>query len=637
VEADEPPAPQEVRVIGSSPAPSETRVSGDEAREIPGNLGDPGRTLSALPGTAPMAAGTPYLYVRGAPPANTGLFVDGVRVPVLFHAGYGPSVISPSLVESVDLFPSAVPARYGGFAGAIMAEETRPPEGRVHGEAVARAYEANTLVEAPFADSRGAATAAFRYGYPQFVLAIASPDLQMGYWDYQSRATWSLGDRDRVGVFAFGSHDRLGQRGTEQFASDFHRVDARYDHDFGETGHLRAATTAGWSSQGASPVYMDDLMLAARVEGETRLGDPFLLHFGGQLQIDTYSLSAGAAAIAADQVPSGANPPPANLATGTYADIVWSPTRRVDVTVGGRFDVFESHRSDGSASGTVPTVEPRVGSRLKVAPGVLWLTSVGLAHQYPQLRVGTAPSTSVTVPGFAEGATYLQTSGQASTGFGLRLPAGLRLTATVFGSVTHHMSDLPDTCNEHITGTRQNPGQTTYICADQPVNGLAYGVELSLRRALTQEITGWLSYTLSRSIETYTEAGTSHTVLSQFDRTHVVSAIAAYDFGAGWRAGTRVTAYSGTPYLQFSGDQRAAPLGNYRFPAFFRADVRLEKRWRFDEERSLALIFEVQNVTGAAEQNRLDCGPNASGTGTTCTVASSPAVIIPSAGLEARF
>jgi outer membrane receptor protein involved in Fe transport len=459
----------------------------------------------------------------------------------------------------------------------------------------------------------------------------------MDYWDYQSRATWSLGDRDRLGIFAFGSHDRLAQRGTEQFASDFHRVDVRYDHDFGDTGHLRAATTAGWSSQGASPVYMDDLLLSARVEGETRLGDPFLMHFGGQLQLDAYSIPDGAGAIASSQVPSGAYPPPTNTTAGTYADVVWTPRPRIDITLGGRFDVFASRRSDGSASGAVPAVEPRFGARVKLAPGIAWLSSVGLAHQVPELRVGTAPPTSVAVPAFAEGATYLQTSSQASTGLELRLPAGLRLTATAFGSVTRHMSDLPDSCNEHITGTRQNPGQITYLCADEPVDGRAYGMELLLRRALTQKITGWLSYTLSRSTDTYTQPGASHTVPSQFDRTHVVSVIAAYDFGANWRAGTRVMAYSGTPYLQFSHDQRVAPYGDYRLPAFLRADVRLEKRWPLGEDRSVSLVFEVQNVTGAREENRLDCQPNATGTGTTCTVVSSPAVIIPSVGVEASF
>jgi hypothetical protein len=57
------------------------------------------------------------------------------------------------------------------------------------------------------------------------------------YWDYRARATWRVGDRDTLSVFAFGSHDYLSTAHTnnqtgplvEQLGSDPHRVDLRYD------------------------------------------------------------------------------------------------------------------------------------------------------------------------------------------------------------------------------------------------------------------------------------------------------------------------------------------------------------------------------------------------------------------------
>jgi hypothetical protein len=130
------------------------------------------------------------------------------------------------------------------------------------------------------------------------------------------------------------------------------------------------------------------------------------------------------------------------------------------------------------------------------------------------------------------------------------------------------------------------------------------------------------------------EAGRAGTVLSPFDRTHVLSVIGAYDLGAHWRAGARLLVYSGTPYLQVSaGGQRFTPVEGYRFPAFVRLDLRLEKRWMLSRSQSISVVFEAMNATLSRETDRLDCGPPYAQPGT-CTASSRAAVTIPSVGLE---
>jgi hypothetical protein len=274
--------------------------------------------------------------------------------------------------------------------------------------------------------------------------------------------------------------------------------------------------------------------------------------------------------------------------------------------------------------------------RLRFSSAASWLSSVGLAHQYPNLRVGNSPA-ALAVPGFASNDVHLQTSAQVAEGIELRLPAKIVLTSTVFASSTRGMTDLPSTCYEQATGTRAMPGPPRYLCADAPAKGVSYGVELMLRRPLTERMTGWVSYSLSRATESYTPPGQTSTVLSPFDRTHVLSVIGAYDLGAHWRAGARFYLYSGTPYLQFTtAGQRFAPVGDYRFPPFVRLDVRVEKRWMLGSERWLSLVFEVINATLSRETDRLDCGPPYAAPGT-CAASSRAPVTIPSVGLEAQF
>src|SRR5262249_24252238 len=155
-----------------------------------------------------------------------------------------------------------------------------------------------------------------------------------------------------------------------------------------------------------------------------------------------------------------------------------------------------------------------------------------------------------------------------------------------------------------------------------------FGVELLLRRPLSKRLSGWLSYTLSRSTRethfvTADGATAIATVPSEFDRTHVLNAIVAYDLGYRWRAGARFVFYTGAPFSALLGNVPVPPYNAYRDPPFFRLDLRLEKRWPLGRYGSIAFVFEGQNVTLSKESTGLgiDCTEIVSSAGGTnaCT------------------
>ena len=128
---------------------------------------------------------------------------------------------------------------------------------------------------------------------------------------------------------------------------------------------------------------------------------------------------------------------------------------------------------------------------------------------------------------------------------------------------------------------------------------------------------------------------------SEFDRTHVVNAVVAYDLGRRWRAGSRFVLYSGAPYSRLEGNVPVAPYNTLRDAPFFRLDVRLEKRWLLGHDRSIAFIVEGQNVTLSKEPSSLgiDCigvGSPAGGTNS-CKRAELGPITIPSVGVEGFF
>jgi hypothetical protein len=291
----------------------------------------------------------------------------------------------------------------------------------------------------------------------------------------------------------------------------------------------------------------------------------------------------------------------------------------------------------------VPTFDPRLAARVILADSVAWLSTFGLQHQYPTLRVGSVPPPVVSVPGFPFKVSEPQTVAQASQGVEVALSGDITATLTGFLSGWSGLTDLTASCVQLSppNGPRECPD-------DQPVHGQAYGLELLVRRPLSKRLTGWLSYTLSRATReahylTSSGSEATSTIVGDYDRTHVLNAMGAYDLGRRWRFGARFVFYTGAPYSDNYPPGQGSPLpplNDQRYPAFYRADVRLEKRWSLGLERSIAFVAEVQNVTLSKEARSYDCQTLQIGSApasTTCSVRTLGPITLPSVGVEAFF
>jgi len=115
-------------VPGEKPqdAPTRRSLSHEELVNVPGSLNDPIRAVQNLPGLAraPFLGG--QLLVRGSPPQDTGTYLDGHRIPQLFHFLGGPSVINEQLLDRIDFYPGG----YGAVYGRNLTHRRRHPQGR---------------------------------------------------------------------------------------------------------------------------------------------------------------------------------------------------------------------------------------------------------------------------------------------------------------------------------------------------------------------------------------------------------------------------------------------------------------------------------------------------------------------------
>jgi outer membrane receptor protein involved in Fe transport len=135
--------------------------------------------------------------------------------------------------------------------------------------------------------------------------------------------------------------------------------------------------------------------------------------------------------------------------------------------------------------------------------------------------------------------------------------------------------------------------------------GRIYGLETSARLAPGGRLSGFLSYTLSRSERN--DHGMEWR-LFDFDQTHILSAAAMLALRGGWILGSTVRVISGSPRTPVVDSVYDANRDVYRplygavnserNPPFFQLDLRLEKKWTAGWGDVTAYL-DVQNATNA--------------------------------------
>jgi len=179
----------------------------EDVRAMPGTLGDPVRALVNLPGFARSPLESGWLLVRGSGPGDTGVYLDGVRQPLLFHLGGFTSLLQPELVSEARFSPGSWSSRYGGItAGAVELVPAPPPE-EVRLQAGVNLVWSHALAEAPLGKGWGLSLGGRRSyldGVLGLVLDEASASIAPRFSDMQARVA-----NRRVSMTLLGLSDAL--------------------------------------------------------------------------------------------------------------------------------------------------------------------------------------------------------------------------------------------------------------------------------------------------------------------------------------------------------------------------------------------------------------------------------------------
>ena len=604
----------EVRADAVPREVSRQTLSVIEISRIPGNSGDAIRVVENLPGVARAAPFSGEIIVRGSAPEDTGVFLEGVNIPLAFHFGGLSAVVNSDLLQKLEFIPGAYSAEYGRATGGIINIDLRTPRrDAIHGYADIDLFDGTLLIEGPISDEWAFALSGRRSWIDAVLQALPAEDLGIAlttaprYWDFQAMLQYDPSVEHSFNLLLYGSDDRLELvveepddpmfRGDVGFAMSFYGVQFEWLAEFSDRVSNRALASFG--HQSASAVAGADLNFDLTVFPRIIVRDTLEIRPTPSLRLRP-GLDIGIGWYGVDATLPDFDDGDEGGASGSYADLLvdlgldtvfafypavffeaeWDIVEQLMVVPGVRLDVSDDFEHT--------TVDVRFATRYAVTDGLTLKGALGTFHQPPQ------PYETIEEFGNPElepeGATHYVVGGEYDITDVINVD--LQVFYKDLYGLIESSDELVERDGELVDERLANTGQ-----------GRAYGLELLLRHRTANGFFGWIAYTLSRSERRPVPSEPWQPF--EYDQTHILTVLGSYDLGRNWTVGARfryVTGNLDTPVIgatyDVTDDSYIAAYGepnSVRVDAFHQLDIRVDKTWIFDAW-TFNLYLDIQNT-----------------------------------------
>jgi TonB family protein len=614
--------PYDVTVTAERPRKevSRTTIKREEIDKVPGGAGDPLAVVQNFAGVAR----TPIngeIVIRGSAPEDSRVYLDGTEIPLLYHFGGLRSVIPMAILDSLEFYPGNFGPEYGRATGGILdvrIKEIKPE--RIGGTADLSVLDLGLTLEAPIGKKGGIAIAA-RRSHIDAVLPVVIPEdsgidliTAPRYYDAEVVASYRPAPGHDLRAMFIGSDDRL----TILFDNPA-EVDPEFTgNTFGATisfvrgllsykytpnaqveNTLRLSSGFNWTRFGGGDFLIDIDSMTSQLRDEVRvkLHDRLTLTTGLDVWYGRINgvIHADAAGPPREGEPDEEGLDDTELsrrfsgldywAPAVHAELEIEPVKGVRLLPGIRVDYFQR---TGQA-----LVQPRGTVRWELDPRFALKAGVGRFVQEPDFVETDAVFGNPDVN--AESALHY------SAGVEWKPRAHLSFDVTGF------YKDLDDQVSRSEALVMDDNGMTRPLRYENLGVGRVYGLELMARHEMTRNFSGWIAYTLSKAERR--DAASDPWRLFDYDQPHILTVVGTYRLPWNMQLGARFRLVSGNPDTPVVGSVYDASEDEYhpvygetnsdRIAAFHQLDIRLDKKWVFNEWM-FNLYLDVQNVYNRA-------------------------------------
>lgn len=609
-----------------------TAIAADQGRRVAGTQGDVLKVVENMPGVGRAAVGSGQLVVWGAAPQDTRVYVDGVRIPSLYHHGGIRSVIHSEFVRSVELAPGGWGSPYGRSLGGLVTVQQKPLEGDgIHGAAQLDVFDASAAIRAAITKNVRVAIGGRRGHLDSLIPLVTKQDTGVlftvpQYWDGQARLAWTPNARTTVELGGMLSSDKTerivasvdpGSRRSEARTVQWGRIYGKYRHEQEDGATVTVTPWVGIDStalvtrSGSTPadIEVDSRLLGLRASHRSRPLERLTVEVGIDAEA-TFSTSRRRGSISAParegDIRVFAQAPSDQVSADSWDVAIASAAAFVDADLSllnGKVHVlpgarFEPYLISTSRRTPVAGETPSIGaftSEVSITPRVAVTADLGsrvrarMAYGYYEQPPAVEDLSAV----FGNPLLSLSRAHHALAGARVSLLDTLSVEVTTFFTSSSGLA-------------ARNPSTAPLLAeALLPIGeGRAFGAQILLRKELSKGFFGWFAYGIVRSERR--DGPDAPFRLFDLDQTHVLTALASYAIGKGFEVGARArfsTGFPRIPVVSAAYDARTdayhpifGPRNGERIPAFVQFDVRGSKTFRIGKSE-LEIYLDVQNVS----------------------------------------
>jgi len=541
---------------------------------------DPLKTIQLLPGVKSAGEGGAGFYVRGGGADQNLILLDGAPVYNASHLLGFFSVFNSDALKDIKLYKGAAPAEFGGRLSSVL--DINMKEGnqkKLSASGGLGLISSKLTVESPIVKDKGSCIFSFRRTYADLFLKASknenAKNSTLFFYDLNAKANYKIGKKDRIFLSGYFGRDKFGF--SDQFGFDWGNVTgtARWNHIYGSKQKLFGNTSFIFSNYNYKIKFgggNETFEIGSEIQ-DFNLKEDFDWYINRN-----HTLSFGANVIHHTFRPG-------EIETGSGIDFVLNDIekrysvessayvsnehkigKRMTLVYGLRASNFAqvgpgdiyTYDSDGDILDTttygdwenVKTywgLSPRFSSSFKLDENSSFKAGYARTFQYLHLISNSTASspTDVWLPSSVN--IKPQIADQYSVGYFRNFfDNQLEMSAEFYYKDMQNVIDYRDGAEVTLNPTVE--GELLFGI------GRAYGAEFLIKKR-RGKLTGWVSYTLSKTEKKFTEINNHNWYPARQDRTHDISIVGIYNINE------RLTVSSSWVY--YTGNAVTFPSGKY--------------------------------------------------------------------------
>ncbi len=616
------------------------RMSSKTIKEIPVVMGEKDllKVAQMLPGVQSAGEGSSGIIVRGGTADQNLFYINKIPIYNTSHLFGFFTAFSSDIVNDFSLYKSNIPAEYGGRISSIFDISTRQGNKKnFYAKGGISPVTAHVSAEGPIVKDKCTYVASYRGTYSDWLLSkVSNEDLKRStaaFYDVSASVNTMINDKNSLKVFGYNSNDNFSLAAKNDYRYSNMGGSASLKHFFspklnGDFAIVHSEYNFSQNDKNnVSEAYSHNYVLShseAKADMNYMLPSNHKLSFGGSSIL--YNLNRG------DILPyneESTRIPVAlgkekGIETAVYASDEFSVIGALSMMGGLRIShyIFFSQKpvnqyfsnseyseenvngSLGKISKSYFSIEPRVALNYMLFENTSLKASYNRMAQNIFVLSNTIAMSPTDQWKLADYYIKPPVSNQLSFGV-YQNYKGLEASAEVYGKKTKNIVEYKD----GIDFISENPVEMLLLQGEQK----AYGLEFIIKRK-TGKLTGWLSYTYSRSsvlVDSEIEGNSINfgkPYSSNYDIPHSLNLVSNLRVNRRVSFSTNVVYSTGRPATYptsayyFEGMQFIAysERNEYRLPDYFRVDFSINMEGNLNRKKFIhsSWMLNVYNVTG---------------------------------------